>query len=160
MTDQIDPESPCRIEVSHKGNPLGEHEVGYGRPPVSTQFKAGTCANPKGRPKGAKNTATLVRDKLDEKVPVRQNGKMRKMTKRELGIAKAINRFAESGDLSALEKLHKLESGGSHAVASGGEPPPAQDPQQDRARRKKMLRWFLDSNRGAEPGTDDEEAAA
>ena len=31
------------------------YDVGYGKPPVATQFKPGQSGNPKGRPKGAKN---------------------------------------------------------------------------------------------------------
>lgn len=32
-----------------------DYEVGYGKPPKETRFKAGVSGNPKGRPKGAKN---------------------------------------------------------------------------------------------------------
>ena len=39
-----------------------KYEVGYGKPPVHTQFKPGQSGNPKGRPKGAKNK----RPKLNE----------------------------------------------------------------------------------------------
>ena len=31
------------------------YEVGYGKPPVSSRFKAGQSGNPSGRPKGSKN---------------------------------------------------------------------------------------------------------
>ena len=38
--------------------------VGYGRPPVAKQFKPGTSGNPKGRPTGAKNLKTLIREAM------------------------------------------------------------------------------------------------
>ncbi|MDQ2092441.1 DUF5681 domain-containing protein [Marimonas arenosa] len=39
-----------------------DYEVGYGKPPENTRFKAGKSGNPKGRPRGAKNK----RPKLNE----------------------------------------------------------------------------------------------
>jgi hypothetical protein len=33
----------------------GDYDVGYGKPPVNTRFKAGQSGNPKGRPKGSSN---------------------------------------------------------------------------------------------------------
>jgi hypothetical protein len=32
-----------------------DYEVGYGKPPVATQFKPGRSGNPRGRPRGARN---------------------------------------------------------------------------------------------------------
>ena len=41
-----------------------DHEVGYGRPPKHTQFKAGTSGNPKGRPKGSLNLMNAIMKEL------------------------------------------------------------------------------------------------
>jgi len=57
-----------------------DDEVGYGRPPREHQFKPGKGGNPRGRPKGAKNEATILRGLLDRKIDVRQDGRSRKIT--------------------------------------------------------------------------------
>ena len=56
------------------------YEVGYGRPPVAHRFKPGRSGNPRGRPKGAKNETTILRDLLNRKIDVRQGGSARKIT--------------------------------------------------------------------------------
>ena len=54
--------------------------VGYGKPPRAHQFKPGRSGNPRGRAKGAKNEATILRDLLNRKINVREAGKSRKIT--------------------------------------------------------------------------------
>jgi hypothetical protein len=41
-----------------RGRPLGDYEVGYGRPPAASRFEKGQSGNPKGRPRGSKNRTT------------------------------------------------------------------------------------------------------
>ena len=50
----------------------GDYEVGYRKPPVNTRFKSGQSGNPKGRPRGSKGFATLMRKALSETVLVRE----------------------------------------------------------------------------------------
>jgi hypothetical protein len=57
----------------------GEYEVGYSRPPTAHQFKPGRSGNAKGRPKGAKNQATIVREIVNMKVAMRVGGRTRKV---------------------------------------------------------------------------------
>jgi len=80
------------------------YEVGYGRPPQHTRFQKGRSGNPKGRPKGARNLATLLSKALDQRVPVMENGKRRRITKRELIVAQLVNKSA-GADLRAIALL-------------------------------------------------------
>ena len=50
--------------------PAGDYAVGYGKPLRHTGFQKSRSGNPKGRPKGSKNLATLLAEALDEKVQV------------------------------------------------------------------------------------------
>jgi hypothetical protein len=54
--------------------------IGYCRPPKKHQFKPGQSGNKKGRPKGAKNESTILREiLLQRKVPMRDGGRTRKV---------------------------------------------------------------------------------
>jgi Family of unknown function (DUF5681) len=58
-----------------------DKDVGYGRPPAAHQFKPGQSGNPKGRPKGAKNESTILREIFQRKIESRSsNGRSRKIT--------------------------------------------------------------------------------
>src|SRR5271166_4346446 len=78
------------------------YEVGNGKPPRHTRFQPGVSGNPRGRPKDAKNLSTLVHDALNEPVVVAENGRRRKLSKRQAIIKQLINRLAQ-GDLKALQ---------------------------------------------------------
>jgi hypothetical protein len=80
------------------------YEVGFGKPPRSRQFKPGQSGNPNGRPRGAKNFATAIEQELDARVTVTENGRRRRISKREV-IAKHLVNKAASGDLKAIPLL-------------------------------------------------------
>ena len=71
---------PRKRSSSHRRVKRAAEEVGYGRPPRAHQFKPGQSGNPRGRPKGAKNEATLLRAILGRKLTAREGGKPRTMT--------------------------------------------------------------------------------
>ena len=80
------------------------YEIGYGRPPRHTRFKKGQSGNPKGRPNGSKNAATLLKEALHEEVVVSENGRRRKVTKLEAAMKQLANRAA-AGDHRSLQLL-------------------------------------------------------
>jgi hypothetical protein len=62
--------------------------VGYCRPPKQHQFKPGKSGNPKGRPRGAKNEATMLREILEHKISLREGGRLRKISVRQAILLK------------------------------------------------------------------------
>jgi hypothetical protein len=84
--------------------PAGDYAVGYGKPPRHRGFQKGRSGNPRGRPKGSKNFATLLAEALDEKVQVTEDGKRRRVTKRELVVKQLVNKSA-AADLRAIKQL-------------------------------------------------------
>lgn len=85
----------------------GGYPVGYGRPPKDTRFKKGRSGNPKGRPKGALNLATVIERTLRERVVINENGRRKEITKLEAAIKQLVNKSA-SGDPTALRQLLAL----------------------------------------------------
>jgi hypothetical protein len=81
-----------------------DYEVGYGKPPRHSQFKRGQSGNPRGRPAGSRNLATLVNEALNEPVIVVENGGHRKISKREAIIKQLVNRSAKA-DWRAIKIL-------------------------------------------------------
>lgn len=78
--------------------------VGYGRPPIATQFKKGKSGNPKGRPKGRKGVGNIIWDALYRIVEVRESGRVRSMPKIQAVIEVNLNK-ALKGDHRAFAKV-------------------------------------------------------
>jgi hypothetical protein len=53
-------------------------KVGYGCPPVHSQFKPGQSGNPSGRPKGSQNLQTLFNKVLDEEISLRDGAESKR----------------------------------------------------------------------------------
>jgi hypothetical protein len=79
-------------------------KVGYGHPPEATRFKAGVSGNPKGRPIGSLNVATVLTRALRERVVINENGRRKTVTKLEAALKQLVNKAA-SGDIRALREL-------------------------------------------------------
>ncbi len=88
------------------GNPNTER-VGYSNPPKHTRFKTGQSGNPRGRPKGALNMATVLNRTLREKVVIDANGKRKTVSKLEAAIAQLVSK-AMCGDAHAIRYLCQL----------------------------------------------------
>lgn len=82
----------------------GDGLVGYGRPPVNSQFKPGQSGNPRGRPKQRKSIATIVDDALRKKIRIRRGNEVHIVTKLEAAIEVFLNK-AVAGDHHAFAKL-------------------------------------------------------
>jgi hypothetical protein len=90
-----------------------DYDVGYGKPPRHSRFQKGQSGNPRGRPSGSKNLSTLLSEALNEPVIVTENGKRRKISKRQAVITQLVNQSAK-GDFRAakilLDILHDIEA--------------------------------------------------
>ena len=80
------------------------YEIGYGKPPCPTRFQKGRSGNPKGRPRGAKNYATLLMEALHEPVIISENGHRKKITKQQVIVKQIVNKAA-SGDHRSIQLL-------------------------------------------------------
>ena len=87
--------------------PPSGYRIGYGRPPRHTRFTKGQSGNPRGRPKAAQSLARIARRILNEKIPVRENGQRRTITRLEAMLKQLANKGI-SGDLRAIREVLKL----------------------------------------------------
>lgn len=87
--------------------PADDDQVGYGRPPKEHQFKKGQSGNPKGRPKGSKNYLIVLRNELNKRIPVVENGQRKWITKLESAFKHLANKSA-MGELRSLRELLNL----------------------------------------------------
>jgi Family of unknown function (DUF5681) len=87
--------------------PEPDNAVGFCRPPGSTRFKKGVSGNPRGRPKGRLNVATVFMKTLREKVVINEHGQRKTVTKLEAAFKQLVNKAA-GGDLRAIAQLRDL----------------------------------------------------
>jgi hypothetical protein len=102
--------------------------VGYKRPPKHTQFQPGQSAHPSGRRKGVRNFKTDLIAELQERIPIRENGRQMTITKQRAFI-KALVAAAIKGDMRATNALVSFctRSLGSEDEKTPNETPPVED---------------------------------
>nr|WP_166179435.1 DUF5681 domain-containing protein [Altererythrobacter segetis] len=83
------------------------YKVGKGKPPFETQFGNGRRGNTNGRPAGSRNTDTVVAKALAARLPVKENGRDRKLSKMEVVVMQLVNKAA-GGDLRAIEIVLRM----------------------------------------------------
>jgi len=108
--------------AAQKGRPqsrLGaSYSVGYGKPPKQHQFQPGQSGNRKGRPKGAKNTATIIDEILNRKIRVRTERGVRKITVHEAMLTGFADRGLKGDTKTAaflLDRKDRAEAAGDQA---------------------------------------------
>ena len=82
-------------------------KVGRGNPPKDTRFKPGQSGNPRGRPKGASNFATVLQQQLRKTVTIAVEGKPRRMAAQEV-IALRLTQDSMKGSTKAMELLFRI----------------------------------------------------
>jgi hypothetical protein len=80
------------------------YDIGFGKPPKSTQFQPGQSGNRRGRPNGARNGGAVLQDELGAKIEVADSGRRRKLPKGQVALRQVANKAA-AGDLKALATI-------------------------------------------------------
>jgi Family of unknown function (DUF5681) len=80
------------------------YEVGYRKPPRSTQFKKGSSGNPKGRPRKTLDFHLELLREFGSSITINENGRRRRISKYE-AVIKQLAIKAMSGNLSAIRIL-------------------------------------------------------
>lgn len=84
-----------------ENNTSDSYEVGYGKPPRSTQFRKGVSGNPKGRPKKTLDFDHELIKESESFLTINENGRRRRISKHRAAIIQVINK-AIGGNMPAL----------------------------------------------------------
>lgn len=91
----------------HPAKPDAAYEVGYGKPPKASRFKPGQSGNPKGRKKGKKSPARLLKEILDEKITVIEGQVEKKYSRLEAVFRQTVARTLK-GEAKAASTLFAI----------------------------------------------------
>jgi hypothetical protein len=83
----------------------GGYEIGYGKPPRNTRFQKGQSGNSRGRPRTARNLATIVGEALREPVMINENGRRKRATKAEVIGKQMVNKAVKGDDPRSTQLL-------------------------------------------------------
>ncbi len=85
-----------------------DYDVGFKKPPKSGQIKPGERRNPHGRPKGARNFNTILRQLMEKPMTLTIDGTKIKVSGRE-AIAYRVFQKAVGGDSKCIEILRSVD---------------------------------------------------
>ena len=83
---------------------------GYGKPPKAGQFRKGQSGNPKGRPKGKRNSEIPYQTVLGQMVTVREQGRERRVTAAEAFILQLTQKGLAGDSAAARTSLAAIET--------------------------------------------------
>lgn len=89
-----------------------DYDVGYRKPPLHSRFQKGKSGNPSGKRARDPTINELIRAELDETIQITENGKTKRVTKRQAIVKKLIQK-AMQGDPRAQKQVMEaqLETG-------------------------------------------------
>lgn len=137
-----------------KGNEPTEYEVGYGKPPVHSQFQPGISGNPKGKRKGRKNTKTMIREITFAPIEIQVQGKTQKITAYEAMLMK-LRQAALGGDFRSAAQMIQLARSVDESEVN--DKPDAEAAPFDRRTFNAILRDYLEHSE-KEEAEDDRDA--
>jgi Family of unknown function (DUF5681) len=103
------PPLPDLPDGAEPSGPAPTYTVGYRKPPVHSRVKPGEVLNPRGRPKGQRNSKTVFNELLGERITFREGDRPRSMSKRDAMYLRMIN-AAVSGNDKAQSKVLALQA--------------------------------------------------
>lgn len=89
------------------GRKKPDYAVGYGKPPVETQFKKGQSGNPNGRPKKPTQAQRAILKQINTKVTVSEKGRSRRAPFTEVVVSQMM-KDAARGDSRARRDYFRL----------------------------------------------------
>ncbi len=84
--------------------------AGYGKPPKASQFRKGQSGNPKGRPRGRRNSEIPYDNLLGQMVTVREDGRERRVTAAEAFILQLTQKGLAGDSAAARSSLAAIET--------------------------------------------------